>query len=281
MKKRCFLTALLCLVLAFSILLGSCAQEPEPPVVPPEAEEEPEETTPPEKEYSVTEALKNSNLILYVYCPEYIQKAYVVKENIDWWHGLYDLGGLYQPADKSSNNRMEFKEWEISDYPLEPGDKVVIMEKYEYSDMTVTPAVYQFLGGWDISKRTLLITGGKRSGASSSEGSKNFEETCKEYFSGITRVENTGYYLWEGTAEDFKAAADKIMKSDQNKWFFEACFHEDFLNIYGFTIEQALILIQNGHLFTNFKAEMNSPLYKLTPTEIAAYLTEHPEILEE
>jgi hypothetical protein len=115
---------------------------------------------------------------------------------------------------------------------------------------------------------------------SKTECAKEFEAKCKEYFPDMIPIGDTQYYLWEGTAEDFKAVSQKIMNNEQS-WKFMACLYEDFFNIYGITVEQALALIQNGHFDNMCRPKSKSPLYRLTPTEIAAYLAEHPELLEE
>lgn len=279
MKKHSFLTAFLGLVLIFSMLLGSCAKGPEPPVVPPEAAEDPEAGDPPEAEDTVTEALKRNNLIAYVYRQNRIKIGYVLTSATDLWRNAdFDkesLGVSYNP------NRTDYREWKESDYPLEPGDKVVIEETIYYSSVNVSPQVYDFIESWDVSKKQFLICNYEDMTTISEESKRLFEEKCKTYFPGAVAIEGTNYFLWENTADALVRIAElELRRVDVEEFQCLICFPEEFYNLYGVTVEQAQTLIKNGHLNMQCKAPIGSPLYGLTPAEIAAYLAEHLEILE-
>ena len=88
--------------------------------------------------------------------------------------------------------------------------------------------------------------------------------------------------------------AEKLNYSDKavSKWESGASIPDvavllSIANLFGVTVEQGEILAEKGILSALYIADQTdchgdpNPLYGLTPTEIAAYLAEHPELLEE
>ena len=81
--------------------------------------------------------------------------------------------------------------------------------------------------------------------------------------------------LWTGTAAELLEIAGEDHR-------IMVCFPEDFIDIFGMTVEQAQKMIELGEL--NMWGSPNtssSPLYRKHPLWIAAYLADHPELLEE
>ena len=94
-------------------------------------------------------------------------------------------------------------------------------------------------------------------------------------------IDGSRYGIWEVTTEELKSIA-KALYEENLYWFgCYVCSVEEFYYIFGVTVEQAQVLIASGHLDLWCTATMDSPLFGLTPAEIAAYIAAHPEILEE
>ena len=242
----------------------------------------------PEESEGTEEGDSNDNTPQYV---KYVLRtvlqevAYVQRSDANLWRRDPLAGDRDQiPEEPYPKSQTVLVPWDPSySNAVEPGGTIFEEGVYEISDVEVSAAVYDFLEGWDISKRQFLILIDEEMYSyMESETYGSFFEYCNAYFPGIQCVDELEYALWEGTAEDLRKIAKDLYKD--NPYYFNCliCFPEDFYNLYGMTFEQARILVRKGELNEQCLPRIStSPLYGMTPTEIAAYLADHPELLEE
>ena len=289
MKKR----SIICLLL-IAVILFSCAEPAE--IVSPESEPIPED-------YS-------NATVTYVY--EYKSELVTHIEVGDkcWW----DFDNVYyqmRGPESGQKKTKEIKPWAPDMLPhIEPNSTVEITVTISESFIQASSAVSNFLESGD--KKTekdfvILFIDAKAGYLSKFEYGMTTEEERKEWlyrWCGYLGVDgdvigNTGHILWENkTAEDLNTL-NKWVKSlgvvDRPHTFpsvqmYEeggvlVCFLEEVEALYGVTFEQADILYEKGYLdgwcTASYPLCEDSPLYGLNPAEIAAYIAEHPEILEE
>ena len=165
---------------------------------------------------------------------------------------------------------------------VEPGGSILVYDDPIYrSAIDVSPKVYNYLEGWPSpgEKKQFLILMFTHLHV---DLFPSLEAYYNHFFPGIKAIEDTPYGVWEGTAEEFKKIATAIQEDNDFYLFTTAvCFPEDIEYLFGVTIEQAQILARKKHLDVFLRNNMKeSPLYGLTPAEIAVYLAAHPELLE-
>ena len=271
MKNRYkFWPLILCIALLV-LMQSSCAGSSEPAVRPDTPSDEQESTAPP------TEEGMPFNYVIYVYRSVRVKSHYARRIDKNLWRKEELLIDRETLDITPSNTKIELKPWDESYYPIEPGEKIITETEVLVSRLNVSPSVYDFLESWEVSKKQFLIC--RYSKAANIE---SFSQKCEQYFKGSVALEGTEYYLWEGTAEELKSIAKELYEDDSKEFNCLICFPDDFVNLYGVTIEQAQFLIASGDLNGQCLPYIkNSPLYGMTPTEIAAYLADHPELLEE
>ena len=167
--------------------------------------------------------------------------------------------------------------------PLDPYSTVVFNGTIFWSNVNLHHTVYDFVESNDTSERSFLLLFSEEPQRCLENGDVDtyvdcdtaVSTWCRDFLPDAEPVEGTNFVLWTGTVEEMLSIV-----ADYGKQIW-VCFPEDFVDIYGFTIKQAQVLISKGYLDMWCYATSISPLYGLTPTEIAAYIAEHPEILEE
>ncbi|MBQ8342282.1 MAG: hypothetical protein IJY22_07920 [Clostridia bacterium] len=163
------------------------------------------------------------------------------------------------------------------DPPRQPNEQVIIQIPDYYAYTAVYASVYDWLESEERGSKQFLIRPGI--GYQGDCVQYNNQEEflvawCAEYLPNGTVLEGLGYIQWEGTEEELLAIA-----SYDNR--IVVCFPDDFENIHGMSMEQARKLVVCGELGDWSSPTENSPLENLSPKEIAAYLADHPELLEE
>lgn len=311
-NKRRYFSLLLCIVLIFSVLSSSCAEEPNPVPLPDSGENAPPEDldpVPPNNgESDLSQEWPAMSGVTWRYNVMWEEKTYVNESLSIWSFKILRIGGdkdemglnqvslkdVYwsadaMPPDKKTlinytsealympENYAEL--WECdSALPAEPYSTVTFRGILYRSSTDVSRSVYDFLESGEDGERTFLIRfaeGYLSHFDTAVERDASVSAWCEMFLPEAEIVEGVGFVRWTGVAEELLTiAAD----SGSQIW---VCFEENFAETYGFTIEQAQALIEKGHLGLWCDAFENSPLYGLTPTEIAAYLAEHPELLEE
>ena len=241
---------------------------------------------------------------IYEYKSELV--AYERVEKDHWWN----FKEIYLDASETDgfHTKIEEKPWSPDMLPdIEPNSTVEIIETVTYSRIKASPAVSDFLDSGDESKKdfVLLFIGAKiryfdgyHSVMTGERRNEWLEQSCALFYVDGDVIGNTGHILWRERDADQIIALNKwldavstINPSDRPYatygWDFSTegilvCFPEEIEALYGFTLEQADILCERGYIDEWCTATVeNSPLYGMTPTEIAAYLAAHPELLEE
>ena len=282
MKKRLLL--LLCLIFAMALFCFSCTEAPDDLPIPED-----------HSEAKVT--------YRYQYIRELV--PYVQGSDRDWWdcynqHTLTENG--YNGPSRS------VKQWTPDMLPdILPNSTVDVTVSRPYSYIKVSYGVAEFLKSGDTSRRdfVLLIIDAKcqhlgkyQYGMQPGERDEWLKRWCDSLCIDRELIGNTGHILWkESDAEQIDKLNRLIDKSvpvtgadDPDAiydcgWVEEGilvCFPEEIEVLYGFTFEQADILCERGYIDEWCTATVeDSPLYGMTPAEIAAYLADHPELFEE
>ena len=279
MKHKRILALLLSLILLFSVFASSCAEEPAPSADDPAAgEADPPnggqpaddggEEQPEEEQYVYYHYQYVDVLVPYVK-PEFDGFPYY-----EWRNDVY----MVESDAMQTNCYIEKKPWSEDMLPYKAGAIIQRSAARYYSYTTVYETVYDWLESEDGGTRQFLIRPnklcqGNRDQYDSQEA--YLSAWCEDYLPDGTVVDGLGFALWEGTADELV----EIAECRCNRII--VCFPEDFEAIYGMTAEQAGILVEFGILGDWSSPKINSPLYGLSPAEIAAYIAAHPEILEE
>lgn len=272
----------LCFILLFSAFGSSCAEEP-----------------PANEDYS------NATVTYqYEYKDELVTHERVGADH--WW----DFERVYSKVGIVGGYKVgkETKPWTPDMLPdIEPNSTVKITKTNTYSRIKASPAVSDFLERGDQSKKdfVLLFVGAKiryfdgyHQVMTDEKRNEWLEQSCALFYVDGETIGNTGHILWRERDADQIIALNKWLDAisaagPQNRpyvtygWDFSTegvlvCFLEEVEALYGVTFEQADILYEKGYLDAWCTATIeNSPLYGLSPAEIAAYIAAHPEILEE
>ena len=279
-NKRRYFSLLLCIVLIFSVLSSSCAEESALPVDDPQTGGDISsiDNSPPE---NGGEGISDEDLLYVIYHYEYIDTlvSYVGPEDSQYRPHYEWRNDEHIPEAEMTPFKciIERKPWSEDMLPFKPGG--IFNGHYEryYSYTTVYTTVYDWLESEETGARQFWIRPNKYY----QEDRKNYDSQeaylaawCEEYLPDGTVVDGLGFVLWEGTAAELVDIAEYDNR-------IIVCFPEDFDAIYGMTVEQAEILIERGILGDWSSPVPGSALYSLAPTKIAAYLAEHPELLEE
>ncbi len=297
MKHKRILSLLLSLILIFSVLCSSCAEEP----VPPADAEEPASTADGGEGEAGEDAAKtwpDGSGVIWYYNLVSEQKPYIAQSVSDWItvcqgekgdyaHYAVGIQDRYWSEDSAPPTVKTLAEWSyvalylpenyVEIYapdlvlPLEPYSSYTFNLPAYWSKTTVHKAVYDFLESGNTEERTYLLRFADAMYAEQDEIATLYRDALPD----AEAVDGIGYVRWTGTAEELLRIADAV-----DSWIW-VCFEEDLADVCGFTVEQAQALVANGHVTSWCHAFEESPLYGLTPAEIAAYLAEHPEILEE
>ena len=298
MKHKRILALMLSLILIFSVFGFSCAEEPAPPAHDPAAgEADPPDGGQPADDGG-EEAWPDGSGVAWYYNLAAEQKPYITQSVSDWitvcWgdksdydHNTINIRDRYWSEDSAPPTVKRLAEWSYvalylpenyveiyaSDLvlPLEPYSSYTFNLPAYWSKTTVHKAVYDFLESGNTEERTYLLRFADAMYAEQDEIATLYRDALPD----AEAVDGIGYVRWTGTAEELLRIADAV-----DSWIW-VCFEEDLADVCGLTVEQAQALVANGHVTSWCHAFEESPLYGLTPDEIAAYLAEHPEILEE
>lgn len=280
MKHKRILALLLSLILIISVFGSSCAEEPAPPADDPvsgdvdplnggQPADDGGEDQSEEEKYVYYHYKYVDTLISYVKAFEDV----IPSLYYDWRNDI----SYAVPEGWPPDCIVEKKPWSEDMLPLKAGDIVYEYVERYYSYTTVYETVYNWLESEDGGTRQFLI----RPSREQQDDRNQYESQgayltawCEEYLPDGTVADGLGFVLWEGSADELVEIAE-----DDNRII--VCFPEDFEAIYGMSAEQAEILVARGILGDWSSPVVRSPLYQLTPTEIAAYLAEHLELLEE
>ena len=167
--------------------------------------------------------------------------------------------------------------------PAEPYSTVTFRGTVYISDIAFHETVYDFVEENSTEEKDFLIRFAKGHQLEREKGTFDSPAArdeavlawCRGFLSDVETVENVGFVRWTGTREELLSMATV---SGHKLW---VCFPEDFEDIFGVCVEQAQILIENGYFNMWSSPVEGSAMYDLSGPEIQAYLTAHPELLEE
>lgn len=286
MKFKKFLALLLCLVLVFSVTFSSCREDPELPETPETPEEQKPSDESQEDEKNDMESQRDPSVWWKLETLS-VPMRYVRENYADWKDAVLWVGdrfGITEWGSDWSNNymnppdEMDLKYLQDKVFYVNPNDTVILLEPRFVSSITTSAAVYEFLESRDTSKRQFLIQLAENLKddfrSNRAERDATLTQLSAQYMSQTQVIADIGFVFFEGTGTELLELLE-----DYEKNAF-VMLHEEFDDVFGVTIEQAQLLISNGTLDLWCNPLASSPLYGLTPTEIAAYLAAHPEILE-
>ena len=285
MKHKRILALLLSLILIFSVFGASCAKEPAP-----SADESNDEPT--EENGVPSEPKAPTVTYRYKYVGELVPYEQVGMEN--WWH-LTDK--YFQMTAPTVSVSQKTEEWSEDLLPeIKPNSTVEIIKSVPYTYIHVSSAVFEFLESGDRSpKNFVLLSVDVRTDVEriylNDIDIKSRDELliwwCGAHLIDGEIIGKTGHVSFNARARDLDQINQLKAYSIKNGYYCPigeilVCFADEFVGLYGVTFEEADILIEKGHLdMWCMPTVENSPLYGLCPELIAAYLIEHPEILEE
>jgi hypothetical protein len=263
-NKRRREIALFCAIMAFLTFFSSCAKEP---VLPPIEEQPPTDPKP----------------VVVYYQYKYVKAPYVRGYPDEWLTFFHETFVTESPA-----GRYEQIPWS-EELGVEPGDRIVRIEERPSSHIHVSEEVYAFFESGSTAKRAFLIQHYDKSSmyelSAISARDERYAEWCETTFKGGYVSEKTGHIVWTGHAATLLEIAQGLKIEGALPYVprpirILICFPSEFNEIYGITMEQARILTGKGLMDGWSGHTEESPLYGLSHAQIAAYLAEHPEILE-
>ena len=229
---------------------------------------------------------EESPIVTYKYKSELELVSYEQVWERHWWETEFIYGfGSYEERGYT----VKQEPWTSDMLPdIEPNSTVIVITKEPYSCIHASLNVCRFLAEKNTVKRDFLLLPVntvfrkcENDDIEFGERAKHLAEWISSYLPEGEIVGKTGHILWRGNAREMDALNARIGEFGRGNEVL-VCFPDEFVEIYGVTFEQADILIEKGYLSIQCTPTIeDSPLYGMTPTEIAVYLAAHPELLEE
>ena len=265
-KRKNVLTALLCGILLFLMLLPSCTERV---------------TEEPFPEPSVSE---DASTVTYKYVMEPELISYEQVWEARWWNRSSYYDNVVYGTDFSYYVEEQVPWTANMPWGIKPNSMVIEITKRPYSCIHASLDASRFLSEKNTTRKEFILVSVVTAWYgydSIEERNEQLRQWCVENSIDGEIIGNTGHIWWNGNAKELDEINAKL---NENGYFNVAlvCLVNEFEELYGVTADQAEILIEKGFLdMWCLPTIEDSPLYKMFPTEIAAYLAEHPELLEE